>query len=225
VAAVVDALGPAGRVRIDANGAWSVPDAVDALARLVAASGSAVFEYAEQPCATLAELAELRVALARSGVDVRIAADESVRKAEDPLRAAISGAADVVLLKVAPLGGVRAALEIAAVLDAEHDIPVVVSSALDTSVGIAAGVELAAALPALPYACGLATVGLLARDVAKQPLLARDGALSAADARGLVVDEATLRELAAPEDRRDWWLDRIRRCHALLVDEDERVHA
>jgi O-succinylbenzoate synthase len=225
VAAVVDALGPAGRVRVDANGAWSVPDAVDALTRLAAACGSAAFEYAEQPCASLADLAELRIALARSGVDVRIAADESVRKADDPLKAAVSGAADVVLLKVAPLGGVRAALEIAEVLAADHDIPVVVSSALDTSVGIAAGIELAAALPALPYACGLATAGLLARDVVTQPLLARDGALSATAAQGLVVDDGALHELAAPDERRDWWLDRIRRCHALLVDEDERVHA
>jgi O-succinylbenzoate synthase len=222
--AVVDALGPAGRVRVDANGAWSVADAVDALRQLAVASGAAVFEYAEQPCASLAELAELRVALARNGVDVPIAVDESVRKADDPLRAAMSGAADVVLLKVAPLGGVHAALEIAAALGADHDIPVVVSSALDTSVGIAAGLELAAALPALPYACGLATAGLLLRDVVTHPLLAQDGSLSAVAARELVVDESALRELAAPDNRRDWWLDRLRRCHQLLADECVSVH-
>jgi O-succinylbenzoate synthase len=216
VAAVVDVLGPGARVRVDANGAWSVDDAVRALRALSRAAGSAVFEYAEQPCATVEELAALRVALARAGVDVAVAADESVRKAADPLRVAVAGAADVVLLKVAPLGGVRAALEVAEVLGSAHGLPVVVSSALDTSVGIAAGVQLAAALPALPYACGLGTVGLLARDVATQPLVARGGELSARQARDLRVDPDALRELAAPAAVRDAWLDRLRRCHALV---------
>jgi O-succinylbenzoate synthase len=225
VSAVVDVLGSSARVRVDANGAWSVRDAVDALTRLAVACKPAVFEYAEQPCATLAELAELRTALARAGVDIAIAADESVRKAADPLRVAVAGAADVVLLKVAPLGGVRAALEIAQVLGADHGLPVVVASALDTSVGIAAGVELAAALPDLPYACGLATAGLLARDVSLDPLVARDGALSAEAARGLVVDTAALEELAAPDEVRDRWHDRVRRCHRVLADDGARVGA
>jgi O-succinylbenzoate synthase len=129
---------------------------------------------------------------------------------------AVAGAADVVLLKVAPLGGVRAALEVAEVLGSGHGLPVVVSSALDTSVGIAAGVQLAAALPDLPYACGLGTVDLLARDVATQPLVARAGELSARQARELRVDPDALRELAAPAAVRDAWLDRLRRCHALV---------
>lgn len=223
VAAVVDALGPSGRVRVDANGAWSVRDAVDALTRLVVAGQPAVFEYAEQPCATLAELTELRTALARAGIDVAIAADESVRKATDPLRVAIAGAADVVLLKVAPLGGVRAALQIAQALGADHGLPVVVSSALDSSVGIAAGVELAAALPDLPYDCGLATAGLLARDVSTDPLVASDGALSADAARELVVDTGALTELAACDVVRDRWHDRVRRCHRALADGYPRV--
>jgi O-succinylbenzoate synthase len=220
VAAVVEALGPDGRIRVDANGAWPVREAVDALRALAAACGAAVFEYAEQPCATLPELAELRVALARAGLDLAVAVDESVRKAEDPLRIAVAGAADVVLLKVAPLGGVRAALEVARVLGEEHGLPVVVSSALDTSVGIAAGVELAAALPGLPYACGLATVGLLARDVAVEPLVARQGVLSVATARALTLDPAALTELGAPAAVREHWLDRVRRCHRLLTDAD-----
>ena len=216
VAAVVDAIGPGVRIRVDANGAWSVPDAVDALRAIAAVCAAATFEYAEQPCATLDDLAALRLALARAGVDVPVAADESVRKADDPLRVAVAGAADVVLLKVAPLGGVRAALEVAQVLGADHGLPVVVSSALDTSVGIAAGVELAAALPDLPYACGLATVGLLARDVATHPLVAVAGALSAQSARELAVDEAALTELAAPADVAEQWRERIRRCHARI---------
>ena len=162
-------------------------------------------EYAEQPCATVEELAALRVALARAGVDLLVAADESVRKAEDPLRVALAGAADVVVLKVSPLSGVWRALEVAQACG----LPVVVSSALDTSVGISAGLALAAALPDLPYACGLATTSLMASDVAD--LLTVDGALPV---RPVVPDPARLEALAAPADRRAWWLARAQRCAA-----------
>ncbi|HEY5978797.1 MAG TPA: o-succinylbenzoate synthase [Microlunatus sp.] len=169
VAAVRDALGPRGRIRVDANGAWDVAQATEALGRL-AGHG---LEYAEQPCRTVDELVALRVALARAGVDVPIAADESIRRAGDPYLVARRGAADIAVLKVQPLGGVRACLEIAA----EIGLPVVVSSALETSIGIAAGVALAAALPELPYACGLNTVRLLADDLVEDPLVAVDGRL------------------------------------------------
>src|SRR5580693_3299495 len=125
-------------------------------------------EYAEQPCATLDELAELR-----RHVDIPIAADESIRRAEDPLRVRAAGAADIVVLKVQPLGGVWAALRVAEACG----LPVVVSSAVDTSVGLAAGVALAAALPELPYACGLATMSLLAGDVTADPLVPEAGEL------------------------------------------------
>ena len=131
-------------------------------------------EYAEQPCATVEELRDLRIALARNGVDVPIAADESIRKADDPLRVRDLEAADVVVVKVAPLGGVASAL---AVVEA-CGLPAVVSSALDTSVGISAGVALAAALPSLEHACGLGTVALLAGDVAVSPLVPVAGALA-----------------------------------------------
>jgi O-succinylbenzoate synthase len=211
VAAVVDVLGSAARIRVDANGAWTVEEAVAALTKLRRLAPD--FEYAEQPCASLDDMAGLRIALARAGVDVRVAADESIRKAADPLRVAIAGAADVVLLKVAPLGGIRAALDIAQVLGADHNIGVVVSSALDTSVGIAAGVALAAALPELSYACGLGTVGLLARDVATPPLLAEAGFLPV---REVEVRQQSLDELELPPDRRRHWLARLERCHALL---------
>src|SRR5690606_27117690 len=162
--AVRAALGPAGLVRIDLNGAWSLDDAVRLLPVYAKAAGG--LEYAEQPCATVDDLAALR-----RRVDVPIAADESIRRAEDPLRVARLGAADVAVLKVQPLGGVRACLRVAE----QIGLPGVVSSALETSVGIAAGVALAAALPELPYACGLATVGLFERDVVAEPLVTVDG--------------------------------------------------
>jgi O-succinylbenzoate synthase len=164
VEAVRDALGPDGRIRIDANGAWDVEQAERALREL----GRFGLEYAEQPCATLDELARLR-----RRVNVPVAADESIRRADDPMAVRAAGAADIVVLKAQPLGGVRAALAIAEACG----LPVVVSSAVETSVGLAAGVALAAALPDLPYACGLATMSLLTRDVTAAPLVARDGAL------------------------------------------------
>ena len=163
--AVRDALGPSGAIRVDANGAWDVGTAAARLAEYDRAVG---LEYAEQPCPTLADLAALR-----RRVDVPIAVDEGVRRAADPRRVQLREAADVVVLKVQPLGGVRAALEVAAA----HGLPCVVSSALESSVGIAAGVALAAALPDLPFACGLATVALLAGDVSSAPLLPVDGEL------------------------------------------------
>ena len=165
VEAVRVALGPGGRVRVDANGAWSVDEAERMLRQLARFE----LEYAEQPCAGLDELAQLR-----RRVDVPLAADESVRNAEDPVRIAGLEAADVVVLKVQPLGGVRRALEVAEAAG----LPAVVSSAVETSVGLAAGVALAAALPELPYACGLGTLALLEGDVVAEPLLPEHGWLA-----------------------------------------------
>jgi o-succinylbenzoate synthase len=164
VEAVRDALGPGGKIRVDANGAWDV----DRARRMLRALGRFGLEYAEQPCATLAEMASLR-----RDAPVPLAADESVRKAEDPMRVRAAGAADIVVIKVQPLGGVRAALQVAEACG----LPAVVSSAIDTSAGLAAGVALAAALPALPYACGLATMSLLAGDVTGDPLTEAGGEL------------------------------------------------
>jgi O-succinylbenzoate synthase len=165
VEAVRDALGPDGAIRVDANGAWDVDTAAGRVRELDRAVG---LEYAEQPCPTLDDLAALR-----RRVEVRIAVDEGVRRATDPRRVDLREAADVVVLKVQPLGGVRPALEVAEA----HGLPCVVSSALESSVGIAAGVALAAALPELPFACGLATVALFTDDVTSAPLLPVDGAL------------------------------------------------
>ena len=207
VAAVRDALGSTGRVRVDANGAWDVDAAVRALSALAPYG----LEYAEQPCETVEELVALRTALARAAVDVPVAADESVRRAEDPLRVARLGAADVVVVKVAPLGGVTRALAVAR----DCGLPVVVSSALDTSVGIRAGVALAAALPELPYACGLATTSLLAADVALDSLVPVAGHLAV---RPVAPDPELLARFAAPPDRTAAWRARARRCLALLGD-------
>jgi len=210
VAEVRSVMGPAARVRVDANGAWSVDDAVGSLRRL-AASG---LEYAEQPCATVEELRDLRMALARNRIDVPVAADESIRKVEDPLRVRDLEAADIIVVKVAPLGGVRAALSVVEACG----LPAVVSSALDTSVGIAAGVALAAALPRLEHACGLGTVALLAGDVVAASLVPAQGVLPVGR---VVPDAALLERYAAPPDRVAWWRDRVAASHAELSREGE----
>lgn len=192
-------------VRVDANGGWSVDEAARAAAALTA---DGPLEYLEQPCATVAELAELR-----RRVDVPIAADESIRKADDPLAVVRAKAADIAVVKVAPLGGVWALLDIAA----QIDIPVVVSSALDSAVGIAAGLTAAAALPVLRHACGLGTGGLFLEDVA-EPAVPVDGTLAVGPVRP---DPARLRALAAPPERRQWWIDRVKACYPLLVPSSE----
>jgi o-succinylbenzoate synthase len=176
VEAVRDALGPMGRIRVDANAAWDVDEAQRAIGELSRFD----LEYVEQPVEALDDMA-----LLRRRVDVPLAADESVRTAEDPLRIAGLEAADLVVLKVAPLGGVWAAFEVA---DA-CGLPVVVSSALETSVGMAAGIAFAAALPELPFACGLATGALLDGDVVAEPFTVTDGAI---EVRRPPVDEAAL---------------------------------
>jgi O-succinylbenzoate synthase len=190
---------------VDANGGWTVAEAVDALRRLA----DYRLEYAEQPCASVEELASLRVALARNGIDVLVAADESIRRAWDPMRVVREEAADVIVVKVAPLGGVRSALAIAQ----ECGLPTVVSSALDTSVGIRAGLALAAALPELPFACGLSTVELLAGDVTNDSLVPAVGSIALRD---LTVEQDQLDRWQAPADRDQWWRQRVVRCHGLL---------
>ncbi|MCK0175815.1 o-succinylbenzoate synthase [Mycolicibacterium sp. F2034L] len=183
-------------VRVDANGGWTVDEAVAAASALTA---DGPLEYLEQPCATIAELAALRERIA-----VPIAADESIRKAEDPLQVVRARAADVAVVKVAPLGGIARLLDITA----QIDIPVVVSSALDSAVGISRGLLAAAALPRLEHACGLGTGGFFVEDVADAALPV-DGHLPAV---AVVPDPARLADLAAPPDRRQWWIDRIAAC-------------
>ncbi|GAA4130103.1 o-succinylbenzoate synthase [Nocardioides fonticola] len=202
--AVRDAIGARGRVRIDVNGGWDADEAVAAIPVLDRAAGG--LEYVEQPCADVEDLARVR-----RRVGVPIAADESIRRAADPYRVRELEAADVAVLKVQPLGGVRACLRIAE----DIGLPVVVSSALESSVGIATGLALAAALPELPYACGLATVNLLADDVVAEPLRPRDGVLPVPAVPPAVLPEA-LDRLAAAADRDAHWRARLARVAALL---------
>jgi O-succinylbenzoate synthase len=199
VEAVRDALGADGRVRIDANGGWSVDEALAALKELSRFD----LEYVEQPCWSVEDLA-----LVRRRTDVLVAADESIRRAEDPLRVRELEAADIAVLKVQPIGGVRACLEIAE----QIGLPVVVSSALETSVGIAAGVALAAALPELPYACGLATVAMFTGEVVAEPLLPVDGFLPV---KRLEPDRALLAEATASPETAAVWQARLARVQAL----------
>jgi O-succinylbenzoate synthase len=198
-------LGPEGRIRVDANGLWNVDEAEHAIHAL----NEFDLEYVEQPCATIEELAEIR---RRTGyLDVGVAADESVRRAEDPLLVARTGSADILVIKAAPLGGIHAAL---ALID-QSGLPAVVSSALDTSVGISMGAHLAAAIPELNFDCGLGTASLLAADVTTDPLLPVDGGIPV---RRVTPDPELLDRYAAADDRRDWWLARLTRCYALLAD-------
>jgi o-succinylbenzoate synthase len=195
VEAVRDALGPSGRLRVDANAAWSVDQAVAVIGQLDRAAGG--LEYVEQPCASVEDLAAVR-----RRVSVPIAADESIRRADDPYRVRDLEAADIAVLKVQPLGGVRACLRIAQ----DIGMPVVVSSALETSLGLAAGIALAAALPRLDHACGLATRSLLTGDVAFPELVPVDGMLPVTLPH---VVPALADAVAAPAERIAWWEKRL----------------
>jgi o-succinylbenzoate synthase len=202
VAAVRDALGPSGHIRVDANTGWSVDEAVAAIRALDRAAGG--LQYVEQPCATIDELAAVR-----RRVDVRIAADEAIRKAADPLRVSVKEAADVAILKCLPLGGVRRALRVAEAVG----LPCVVSSALESSVGLAAEVALAAALPSLEFACGLGTGRLFTTDVVADSdrLIPVNGELPVLRT---APDPVRRHEVAATLDRADWWRARATRLDA-----------
>jgi O-succinylbenzoate synthase len=196
--AVRDALGPQARIRVDANARWDLEEAISAIPQLDRAAGG--LEYVEQPVATLEDLAAVRRA-----VEVPIAADELVRRAEDPLRVARADAADILVIKVQPLGGISRCLEIAD----GAGLPVVVSSALETSVGLSAGLALAAALPRLDHACGLATGVLLTGDLVREPLRAQDGTIPVLRPEP---DAELLEAHAAPHDLTARWEQRLEEC-------------
>jgi O-succinylbenzoate synthase len=200
---VRELIGPEGRIRIDANGAWNVDEAEHA----IHAMADADLEYVEQPCASIDELAEIRKRVKYMAIP--IAADESVRKAADPFAVVEAKAADLLVLKAQPLGGVHAALDIAV----QAGLPVVVSSALDTSIGLAMGAHLAAALPELEFDCGLGTAALLAADVVSEPLIPVDGSIPVSRPS---IDADALDRFAAHADRTEWWVERLTRVHALL---------
>ena len=194
----VRALLPKAKLRLDVNGAWSVDQALINLYEIHEEVGP--LEYIEQPCATLAELRQLKEKLV---IDFKITGDEVIRKAKDPFAIDLQGAVDVLMLKVAPLGGITRAREIGA----HHKLPMVVSSALDSAVGIGYGLQLAASLPSLEYACGLATGQLLSADVAAVPL--ENGELAV---RAISPDADLLAKYAVPVERLTWWKERTKRA-------------
>ena len=201
----VKELFPDSKIRLDANGGFEIEEALDLVNQLQMLGVH--LEYFEQPVASIAEMAVLRLQLSR--LDVKIAADESVRKVSDPLAVAQANAADILVLKAAPLGGINRALAIAA----EAELPVVISSALDSSVGLSMGAHLAAAIPNLKFDCGLATSALLAGDVTREPLRAENGFI---DVRRVEVDKSKLETFKAQDHREDWWLERLERVYKLL---------
>jgi o-succinylbenzoate synthase len=205
VAEVRRIMGADARVRVDANGLWTVDQAAMALERLAPFD----LQYAEQPCRTVPELAALRARL--SGLGVPIAADESVRKAADPLAVARAGAADVLVVKAQPLGGITAARAIVA----EAGLPCVVSSALDTSVGLGMGAFLAADAMSPGYASGLGTAAMFESDVSGTPLLPVDGRVPV---RRVEVSRELLARNAASPERTAWWRARLERVHAVLAE-------
>jgi O-succinylbenzoate synthase len=194
----VRALLPKAKLRLDVNGIWSVDQALINLYEIYEEVGP--LEYIEQPCATLAELRQLKEKLV---IDFKIAGDEVIRKAKDPFAIDLQSAVDVLMLKVAPLGGITRAREIGA----HHKLPMVVSSALDSAVGIGYGLQLAASLPSLDYACGLATSQLLSSDVAAMPL--ENGELAV---RSISPDADLLAKYAVPVERLTWWKERTKRA-------------
>jgi O-succinylbenzoate synthase len=188
---------PDAKIRVDVNGSWSVDDAVFNIRTIYGEVAGTSLEYVEQPVATLFELKELKERLI---VDVKIAGDEVLRKASDPFAVNLEGAIDVLMLKVSPLGGIKRSLELAA----HHNLPVVVSSALESAVGISYGLRLASSLPQLNYACGLATGALFESDLATIPISSGAMNVSAPE-----IDDERFQRFAASQERLEWWRNRI----------------
>jgi O-succinylbenzoate synthase len=191
---------PDARIRLDANGNWDIETALK-IAKIIYQE-NVPLEYLEQPVKTIAEMAELKLKLQE--FNIKIAADESVRKVSDPLAVAQAHAADILVLKAAPLGGINNALHIAK----EAGLPVVVSSALETSVGISMGVHLAALLNS-DYASGLATAALLKEDITEAPLVPINGEIPVSR---VDVSQDKLQLLEAPTERVEWWMKRLESC-------------
>ena len=188
---------PNAKIRIDVNGSWNVDDAVFNIRTIYGEVAGTSLEYVEQPVATLEELKELKERLI---IDVKIAGDEVLRKAIDPFEIDLEGAVDVLMLKVSPLGGIDRSLKLAA----HHKLPVVVSSALESAVGISHGLRLASVIPDLEYACGLATSALFVSDVGTIPITNGVMSVSAPE-----IDDERLQRFAVSADRLEWWRNRI----------------
>jgi O-succinylbenzoate synthase len=194
---------PNAKIRIDVNGSWSIKDAISNISAIYEDVSGEYLEYIEQPVATLIELKELKETL---GIPVKIAVDELLRKSNDPLKLDLTNAADILILKVAPLGGIANSLAIAN----HHNLPVVVSSALESAIGISHGLRLAAALPVLNYASGLATGKLFLKDVANHEIKAGKMRVNTP-----IIEPEQIKELQAPKERIEWWRNRIERVWEL----------
>ncbi len=189
---------PSAKLRVDVNGSWSVDEAVFNIRTIYGEVAGESLEYVEQPVATIEELRELKQRLI---VDVKIAGDEVLRKAKDPFAIDLTDAIDVLMLKVSPLGGLQRALQLAA----HHRLPTVVSSALESVVGLSYGLQLAARLPQLDYACGLATNALFVEDLGALPIV--DGAMQVG-AYG--IEPERLERFKVSPERLEWWRNRIK---------------
>ena len=187
------------KIRIDVNGLWSVKDALTNLYAFYEEVGP--FEYVEQPCATLEELRELKASI---HIPLKIAVDEALRKAKDPFAIDLSGAADLVMLKVQPLGGFARAHKLAE----HHKLPVVVSSALESAVGINYGLQLAASFPEMNFDCGLGTGSLLGADVASLPIV--NGEIEITEV------EPDFNGYEVAPERYEWWKNRVMKTAELL---------
>ena len=191
---LVRTLRPDASIRLDANGLWNVDEAE------ILMNSVGEIEYVEQPCSTIEELRELK-----KRVDVKIVGDEVLRKAVDPFTIDLSGAIDFIMLKAQPLGGIKRAHKLAE----HHNLPVVVSSALDSAIGINYGLILAASFEDMKFDCGLGTGSLLAKNVAELPIV--DGKIAISD----VVPN--FEGLDVSTDRYEWWKNRIMRTAELLT--------
>jgi o-succinylbenzoate synthase len=200
-------LFPDTKLRLDANGGYSVDQALELMTQVE--SNSLELEFFEQPVATIAELAELKVEIAKRGAIVKIAADESVRKSSDPLAVELAGAADLLVLKSAPLGGVRNALEIAN----SSKLEICASSAMQSSIGLAAELHFAACLPNLNFDAGLGTGHLFGGDLSADRLIPVDGLI---EVRRPEINTSALDILKAEDHRYDWWIARLERCSRIL---------
>ena len=192
-------LRPKAKLRIDVNGDWSVNDAIANLREIYENIGP--LEYVEQPCATVEELRELKEKLKLS---IPIAGDEVLRKATDPFAINLEGAVDVLMLKVQPLGGIARAHKLAE----RHKLPVVISSALESAVGINYGLTLAASFPEMNFDCGLGTGSLLSENIADLPII--DGEIEIKDVK------PTFNGYEVATDRFQWWKNRVMKTAELL---------
>ena len=189
---------PKAKIRIDVNGSWSVKEALFNINAIYEVTGD-LLEYVEQPVASLGELKQLKEDMS---VDLKIAGDEVLRKAKDPFGISLDGAIDILMLKVSPLGGIKRAMDLAS----HHKLPVVISSALESAVGISYGLALAARVPNLDYACGLGTSALFKQDVSDIPIV--NGAIKAT---GYPIDLDRVERYELKGERLEWWRNRISR--------------